>query len=100
MADGRYVIADDECGYWGHLFGPGNNETMTRFAFDREQNEIVCAEHLSGGAWLPMDEIMLDNFHDHLVNANPDALESPEQWSLRASDEIPDWARSPAAGMR
>lgn len=96
----RYVIADEESGYWGHLFGPGNNETTTRFAFDRELNEIAAAEHLSGRAWVAMDRIMLDNFYDHLVNANPAALEDPAEWGLRTSDDLPDWAGHPAPGVR
>lgn len=98
MVDERYVIADDESSYWGHLFGPGTNETTTRFVFDRERNALASAEYLSGRAWLPMDSIMWDNFTDHLVNANPDALEDPGQWGLRTSPDLPEWASPGAPG--
>ena len=94
MVEDRYVIADDESSLWGHLFGPGTNETTTRFVFDRERDALVSAEYLSGKAWIPMDSLMWDNFTDHLVNANPGALETPSDWGLRTSSELPDWTQS------
>ena len=97
MAQDRFVIADEGSSLWGHLFGPGNNETMTRFVFDREEQAIAAAEHQVGTAWLPMTEEMLANFNDHLTNANPDALENPASWDLRTSSELPDWVEAPAA---
>ncbi|CAH1692594.1 conserved hypothetical protein [Hyphomicrobiales bacterium] len=97
MAEDRFVIADENSSLWGHLFGPGTNETMTRFVFDREENAIAAAEHQAGGAWLPMTEEMLANFHDHLTNANPDALADPAAWDLRTSPELPDWVEAPTS---
>lgn len=97
MAEDRYVIADDDSSLWGHLFGPGNTETMTRFVFDRDENAIAAAEYQVGAAWLPMTEQMLANFHDHLTDANPQALDEPAAWDLRTSAELPDWVEAPAA---
>lgn len=97
MADDRYVIADEDSSLWGHLFGPGNNETMTRFVFDREENAIAAAEHQVGQAWVPMTDEMLANFRDHLTVANSEALSDPAGWELRTSSELPDWVEAPAA---
>ncbi len=93
----RFVIADEDSSLWGHLSGPGQGETMTRFVFDREENAISAAEYQVGTAWLPMTEEMLVNFYDHLASANPDALENPVSWGLRTSSELPSWVEVPAA---
>lgn len=97
MVEDRFVIADENSSLWGHLFGPGKNETMTRFVFDREEHTIAAAEYQVGQAWLPMSEEMLVNFYDHLTVANPEALSQPAAWDLRTSSELPDWAEAPAA---
>lgn len=96
MGDERYVIADDESSLWGHLFGPGRDETITRFVFDRQQMSLAAAEFRIGSAWTVMDTEMVENFHDHLVNANREAIDDPERWDLRTSEEIPDWVEVPA----
>lgn len=95
MTEHRYVIADDESSLWGHLFGPGDHETMTRFVYDVVDRKIVAADYQSRNLWIAMDDDMLANFRDHLENANPDALDNPEDWDLATSDELPDWANQP-----
>lgn len=94
----RYIT-----GIWGHLFGPGERETMTEFVYDTEGETVVAALLQYDAAldkWEIASEHKRADLEDSLKNANPDALENPHEWDLDYTDELPDWVpEQPALKM-
>lgn len=100
----RYIIADADSKYWGHLFEEDGKtvERTCSFVFDNDELQLHSMRIQRDQDWgLPTRDDMAD-LEDSLLNANPWALDNPKSYGLRASDEIPDWASeypSPQPGM-
>lgn len=97
----RYVIADPDQGAgWGHIFEEVHEngkkkarERMLRFVFDLESEALAHLDVQWGQKWIEGSRFDREDVEDSLKNANPEALEDPEDWGLIASDELPDWAQ-------
>ncbi len=90
----RYVIADADAMYWGHLFDEDGKEVerMCSFVYDTENEQLFSMRVQRDRDWeLPTRDEMND-LEDSLKNANPEALDNPASFDLRTSDELPDWA--------
>ena len=85
----RYLINEG----WSHIFN-GSRETSTRFAYNVETCLVDALQLLrdANGDWSEAETWELEDFQDHLVNANPDAIENPSEWDLQEVDELPAWA--------
>lgn len=86
----RYLINEG----WSHIFS-GTRETTTRFAFNLETG-IVDALQLrrdANGDWSDAETWEIEDFQDHLVNANPEAIERPTDWDLLETEDLPAWAQ-------
>lgn len=90
----RYVIADEPDQLWGHIFR--KSEETVRFVYDRETEGLAALQIAAGRGWRDADRWEAEDVLDSLRNANPDALDRPEEWGLGSTDELPDWARSDA----
>lgn len=81
----RYVYGD-----WGHLFGPGANETIVRFCFDKEVNAIVRMEAFDhAGRLRATSRAERLDVQDSLLVANEGAIDNPGDWNLVSSDTPP-----------
>jgi hypothetical protein len=95
----RYIIAD---GGWTHIFTEYDlekdkkveRERECRFVFDTEIKKLIHIDRWILHGYVPGSEEERADVEDSLVNANPTALESPEEWDLYTSDEMPDWIDS------
>ncbi len=90
VEDAQYLV-----GTWTHLFGPGKGrDTLTRIVFDRDDNAVVAMQvHRRGDlGFSPSTSDERADVTDSIVNANPEALESPDDYGLEPSDEVPGWA--------
>jgi len=93
----RYVIADpdsEDGNGWMHIFDEdgADKERLTRWAFDRNEGRIISADIRRGGKWREATSSEIDELEDSLKNANPEAVESPVDWDLAVSDDLPSWA--------
>lgn len=97
----RFIIADPEQGAgWGHIFeevresgGAKQRERMLRFVFDRRDDRLEHLDVKWGHKWIEGSRFDREDVEDSLKNANPEALEDPEEWGLLVSDTLPDWAQ-------
>ena len=89
-AEARYLV-----GNWMHLFGPGEGrETLTRIVFDKEANEVVAMQvHRRGDlGFSNSTRAECLDVTDSIVNANPEALDAPDEWGLDPANDVPQWA--------
>lgn len=87
----RYIHGD-----WTHLFGSGRREDIVRLVFDREEKSIVAMQIADGpfeGDFVDATAAQIEDVQDSLMNANPDALESPADFGLSRSYEMPAWSQ-------
>lgn len=85
----RYLVSEG----WGHLFGPGNHETIVRFVFDRAESRIIFMEYLEAGHWHAASSSNIAEVQDSLLNANSEALTTPDDYGCTNSDALPEWAQ-------
>lgn len=94
----RYIIADPDLGMgWGHIFTEEDGvdrERITRFIFDTETSSLIHVD-VDRADRLTATAIEIADLEDSLKNANPEALESPEEWGLIGSDSLPAWCPEP-----
>lgn len=86
---GRYLL-----GYgWTHIFMEDGRqkERSTRFAFDTQTRTLAVMDITRDNKWHAADDVEKADLLDSLVNANPQALENPEDWDIERSDTLPDW---------
>ena len=85
----RYIISTG----WGHLFGPGMAESITRFVFDTDRHAISHMQLLvpHNGTWVDANLAQMRDVQDSLTGANADALDDPEGWDLLTSNKLPAW---------
>ncbi len=81
-------------GLWGHIFEGDSLERETRFAYDREKNEVIHLEIKRNHKWVIGSRSEREDLLDSLENANSEALAEPAAWDLEQSAELPDWARA------
>lgn len=86
----RYLVSEG----WGHLFGPGNNETTVRFVFDREVHRIIMMEYQERGQWRRATAFDIADVQDSLLNANGEALDKPGEYDCSNSHDLPEWAKA------
>jgi hypothetical protein len=99
----RYVVADPALGRgWSHIFSERNSEgkavereRLTRFIYDTERQMLVQLDVDHQGL-IPADGVETADVEDSLKNANPEAIEDPDENGLIGTDELPDWCRIPA----
>lgn len=89
----RYVVTTN---YWGHIFDEAQGEILTRWVFDVEEMELVGALVADKGSlnlekWHDATNYEFDDLTDHIMNANPDALDNPADWGCEFASEVPDW---------
>ena len=84
----RYVV-----GGWSHIFGAASaNDRSCRIVFDRQANKLAYLEIENGiRGWVPATETERLDVEDSLKNANDEAISSPQDWGLEASDSLPAW---------
>ncbi len=89
-----YIIADETHELWGHFFeeDDGYNERHCRFVYDDIEEHVEKLEIRRDSRWCTASRSDYANLEDSLKNANPDALENPEDWGLGVSNRLPDWA--------
>lgn len=107
----RYVVAEG----WGHIFSPEFGEETTRWVYDRQENQLIGAEiavrnvmeqgedgrfRLKSG-WREAGDAERQEMQDSVIIANSDCLETPDDWDLEETDDLPDWVpqASPAPGI-
>jgi len=82
-------------GNWGHLFGVGSRETMTRFVLDVAEQKIVAMQIQDGplaDRWINATREMILDFQDSVLNANGECLGAPEEFHLERAYILPEWA--------
>lgn len=82
-------------GDWTHLFSIARREDAVRFVFDTRDNRIVAmqvADGPVGGSYVNATSAQIADVEDSLKNANPGALEDPDDWGLTRAYEPPAWA--------
>jgi len=84
----RYVF-----GHWTHIFLEGT-ETLTRLCYDRRSNKLVALELKGSLKWHAASPAQITDVEESLQDANPEALEHPEDYGLQEGDDLPDWAAS------
>ncbi len=94
MPQTRYLVASS----WGHIFDDVEGERMTDWVLDRESNKLVAATYMFEHKVYDASPEMLADLEDSVVNANSECLESPGDWDLEETDDLPDWAQ-PAASL-
>lgn len=93
----RYVIADEEGSLWGHIFEDDRPEVMTRWVYDRQEEKLLAAMEAGGRGqngewWAKLSSDAAADLAESVIEANFDAIEHPETFGLRESDELPEWA--------
>lgn len=93
MTDTARYISTPDC--WGHIFDEKVGEIMTQWVYDTEREELVGAlvasnRSLNNCTWNRATDCELGDLEDSIKNANPEALEKPNDWGLIATDEIPE----------
>jgi hypothetical protein len=86
----RYVY-----GFWPHIFGRGQRETITRLVFDRTRNCLAFLQLKAGPGphdWFDANRDQLADVEDSLKNANSEAIDKPRDWNLSAASDLPAWA--------
>ncbi len=78
---------------WTHIFNEDGveRERETRFAFDTQTRTLPLMDVRRDNKWREASDVEKADLLDSLVNANSEALESPEEWDLERSDTLPDW---------
>ncbi len=78
---------------WTHIFVEDGRprERSTRFVFDTQTRMIPVMDIMRDNKWRGASEAEKDDLLDSLVNANPEAIENPEEWELEQTDVLPDW---------
>lgn len=82
-------------GDWTHLFSIARREDAVRFVFDTRDDRIVAmqvADGPVGGSYVNATSAQIADVEDSLKNANPGALEDPDDWGLTRAYEPPAWA--------
>lgn len=79
-------------GTWMHLFGPGARETQCRVVIELELSKIIAAQEWTGLKYEDVQAERLTDLADSVIGAN-DAHDTPEDWGLELSNELPDWAK-------
>lgn len=86
----RFVVAE----HWGHIF-VGEQESATRWVYDRLEERLAGAEIQTAGRWSNLDAAatadLLESIRDN------DAEGSPADFGLEETDVLPQWAGGPAA---
>jgi len=83
----RYVISEG----WSHIFSLGERDT--RWVYDRETERLVHLQIFYGvGGFRSAPSEAYPDVEDSLKNANPEALDHPEEEGLQVSDTLPAWA--------
>lgn len=78
-------------GHWSHIF-PESGDVMTRLVFDREADLVVALQIQGATGWRNVGAAAMADVTDSLRNANPEALDDPEDYGLEEDDTLPDWA--------
>ena len=79
-------------GTWMHLFGPGSRETQCRILIDLELSKLIAAQEWTGLKYEDVQSERLADLADSVIGAN-DAHDTPEDWGLELSNELPHWAK-------
>jgi len=93
-------------GAWTHLFGSGRQETTVHLVYGLKEERIVAMQIQDGPSsdnCVPASRAEIDDVEDSLKNANPEALENPEDYGLSRGYVLPVWAGDiavPAAEVR
>lgn len=73
---------------WGHIF-VGNREETTRWIYDCEKENLVCADVFNNNKWVPLESLtlsdLLESIHDN------DATGKPDDFDLIRFDSVPTW---------
>lgn len=98
----RYIIAhcDRDVGAgWGHIFSEGSREVErdTRFVWDCDAEKLIHLDIMRDNKWREASQDEILDLEDSLKNANPDALDNPDDWGLDASDDLPAWCAAPSS---
>ena len=86
-------------GTWMHLFGPGARETQCRVVIELELSKIIAAQEWTGLKYEDVQAERLTDLADSVIGAN-DAHDTPEDWGLELSNELPDWAKHVATASQ
>ena len=79
-------------GTWMHLFGPGRRETQCRVVIDLELSKLIAAQEWTGLKFEDVQSERLADLAESVIDAN-DAHDTPEDWGLELSNELPGWAK-------
>jgi hypothetical protein len=101
----RYVISDPATNTgWTHLFerrefvrGQLSDvilELECRFVYDRTERKLLHLDVIEHGLVTPGSETDRCDLEDSLENANPYAIEDPQDAGLDVSNELPAWCES------
>lgn len=85
----RYLV-----GQWEHLFDEGDRDRnrLCDIVFDTTLNKVIHMSVQRDQKMRPSTQIERDDLTDSLVNANPEAIDNPEEWDLQRTSLLPDWA--------
>lgn len=79
-------------GNWSHIFHSSGPETNLRFVFDKSSQAITDMEISKSLGWVKASSEEIADVQDSLLNANDEALDSPDEWGLELSSIKPNWA--------
>jgi hypothetical protein len=88
----RYIIADTDMNQgWSHIFTEYDlerdrqveRERTCRFVFDNVTKKLLHLEINRNFGYAPATAAEISDLEDSLVNANPEALLSPDYWGGR-----------------
>jgi hypothetical protein len=90
----RYTFVEK----WQHFFEGTRTWSYVRWVFDREDWNVVFLEILDPATleWVGGTPEELSSVEADLVEGEAQCLEDLDEWRLSGSDDLPDWACTPA----
>lgn len=102
----RYIIADPALAKgWTHIFAELDKDTGKevererdlRFVYDTEAGKLIHLDVYNTTGPYAANAAEIADVEDSLKNANPEALENPDEYGIAASDDLPSWAAPQSA---
>lgn len=83
----RYIT-----GNWSHIFADSSTERDLRLVFDTVTKRVIAMQIRTGIGYECASQEAIADVQDSLLTANEDALETPDNWGLERTYELPDWS--------
>lgn len=90
-------------GDWGHIFDGDQSERLTRIVIDAQSRKLIRMEvqrnRSVNNSYTEASRIEVADVEDSLVNANSEVFDTPADFGLISTNDLPDWAALPASTL-